>query len=111
MPRDLDDVQTGNRLLFAEDLKAQPELKLISISVFDASEVRDREDTPWPEFGDWLHVSDGYDEKYCVAHAGLIEALQEAEIEPGDTFEIVRFDRPGDEDHSPYEVEISTESD
>jgi len=109
MPRDLDDVQTGNRLIFAEDLQEQPELKLISTSVYDADEVRDREDKPWPEFGDWLHVTDGETEMYCVAHAGLIEALQEHDISPGDTFEITRYDRPGDEDHSPYEVEISTD--
>jgi len=108
MPEDLDDVQTGNSLLFAQDLEEQPELKLVSSSVYDADEVRDREGTPWPEFGVWLHVSDGETEKYCVAHAGLIEALQEHEIEAGDTFEITRYDRPGDEDHSPYKVEIET---
>ena len=108
MPEDLSEVQTGNSLLFAQDLEEKPELKLESTSVYDANEVRNREDTPWPEFGNWLFVSDGEAEKYCVAHAGLIEALQEHEIEAGDTFEITRYDRPGDEDHSPYRIEIET---
>lgn len=110
MARDLNEVETGNSLLFAEDLQDKPELKLITSKVYDANEVKDRENTPWPKFGEWLYVQHGSVEKYAVAHAGLIEALQEHGVQSGDVFEITSYDRPGDEDHSPYEVEIETQT-
>jgi hypothetical protein len=117
MPKSLDEVETGPEgpdLYFASQLeeREQPlELRLHEYQVYEAEEVRDEiDDMETPSYGDWIPVQDaktGTEERaFCQAPAELIQEIQDADIQTGDTFKITRCQKAGPEDHAPYQVNV-----
>lgn len=109
MPEDLSESVSGStELVFPDDTTGKM-YRVRELVVFDAEEVRDDLGIAHPEYGKWLPVEvleTGLD-AYLTAPSQLRTELVQADVNPGERFQIDLMQKQGRNQSDPYQVELS----
>lgn len=110
MPEKIEETVSEVRLLFPDEASGT-EFRLSEDAVYDAGEVREETESDVPKYGKWLPVKIDGKETYMTAPRELREELMSESAEPGQSFEITRMEKSGQDDSAPYEVNLEPVSD